>query len=78
MRLAATFLNYVLGCVYIYIYTIKIAQQFRRLGILPIVIFTFATLEPARKNGCGTLAKKLDTPGLNRYAKATEKKKSDR
>jgi hypothetical protein len=41
-----------------------------------ILIFTPADREPESNNGCGPLEKKkFDTPGLNRSAVATEKKK---
>jgi hypothetical protein len=51
---AATFVNYV--------YTIKIKQLFRRLGIPRIVIFPRSARKPANSNGCGLLPWKGSTP----------------
>ena len=47
MRPAATFVNYV--------YTIKITQKFRWLGVPRTDMFLLAALEPAHYNGCGPL-----------------------
>jgi len=43
---------------------------------MPLIsIFTLADRKPESNNGCGRLEKKkIDTPGLNRSAVATEKK----
>jgi len=42
----------------------KITLQFRRLYIPLIVTFTPAAREPAHNNGCGTLSKMFEAPGL--------------
>jgi hypothetical protein len=42
----------------------KIALQFRRLYVPLIVIVTRAAREPAHNNGCGTLSKMYESPGL--------------
>jgi hypothetical protein len=47
---AATFYNHV--------YTIKIAQKFRPLGVPLIVNFTRASRKPTHSNGCGHIKKK--------------------
>jgi hypothetical protein len=54
MRSAGTFISYV--------YTAKITQLFRWLGITIIVNFTFAVCEPAHNNSCDPLSKKLGCP----------------
>jgi hypothetical protein len=53
MRPTATFVNYV--------YSIRIAQLFRRLGI-PLIIFLHAACEPAHNNGRGLWPYKGRTP----------------
>jgi hypothetical protein len=45
-------------------HAIKITQQFRRLRILLVVIFTSAAREPAHNNNCGPLPKYGWTPTL--------------
>jgi len=47
MQPAVTFVNYV--------YTIKILQYFRHMGIPLTAIFLCTTHEPAHNNGCGPL-----------------------
>jgi len=47
------------------IYTIKILQKFRQLGIPLTIIFPQATHKPAHNNACGPLPYKVGDPWSN-------------
>jgi hypothetical protein len=50
---------------YVHIYTVKIAQQFRQFGVPRVVTLTRAARESTDNKQCGPLSRKLGHPDLN-------------